>query len=325
MTLPLNGSLGLGTGTYSYNRSQCTHERLAQRVFAVGKQGALWAGAIKELEECAGWDLIVSAVGFGTFENNPVKATEKARALLGPELFDWEPPAIVGLSWPDRGVPNLGRSWWKSLAGEIKALNGKVGVCCTGGHGRTGTMLAILIPLLGGVKGKKKCPVAWVRENYCKEAVESDAQLDYVEYITGRVVKVDASDDIKHDLAPKEEKRVGTGVNPTSTPPWRSIITPSPTPSITPSGSTDGGGGLMSGRNSGIGIETPEPANDNNPIDFPPRDPTDLELLYAWETGDGVRTASIEGTTLRWVALFDEKDEIVGWKEEDDAVAVLGP
>ncbi len=309
MTLPFKTLPGLGgAGTYSYSRSNCTHERLAQSVFAVGKRGELWAGALKELEECSGWDLIVSAVGFGSFENNPVKATEKARALLGPELFDWEPPAVVGLSWPDRGVPNLGRAWWKSLAGEIKALNGKVGVCCMGGHGRTGTMLSILVPLLGGVKGKKKCPVTWVRKNYCKEAVESDAQLDYVEYITERVVHVDASDDDKSYVAPKPLGGGTDQVNPTVGLPgteWG----PS---TITQIGSTDGEGVLTNASDDGGVIERFDD----------PRDPTDLELLYAWETGDGKLTAPIEGTSRRWTANFDEKDEIVGWTEEAEAEAL---
>ncbi len=300
---------------YAYNRSQCSHDRIAQFVLGVGKKGELWAGALKELEECAGWDLIVSAVGFGALETNPVRASERALELLSPALFNWEPPAIVGLAWPDRGVPNLGRSWWKSLAGEIKALDGKVGVCCMGGHGRTGTMLAILVPMLGGVKGKKKCPVTWVRKNYCKEAVESDAQLDYVEYITGRPVTVKASDDVKSYVplpyvAPKAQG-VGTGANPTlglPVAPWKntstSTITPiiPPAPAATPIGSTSGEETLLPASKDGWGI--------------PERDePSDLELLYAWETGDGLRTAKIEGTSLRWSANFDEKGEIVGWTE----------
>ncbi len=279
--------------SYGYSRSKCTHDGMAQPVLNVGKAGELWGGSMSELVECAGWDLVVSAVGFTSFIKNPITfgGNEEARARLNPDLLKWNPPACIGIDWPDRGVPNLGRAWWKALAKEIKGIDGKVGVCCMGGHGRTGTMLAILVPLLGGLKGKKACPVTWVRKNYCEEAVESDAQIDYVEYITERAVKIGSSDAEASDARVKEVAG-GALPNPTSglTLPTPTYTSPEPLQRDTKTGS--------------LGFAEAD------------HEPTDLELLYAWEIGDGDVTAPIEGTNKRWVPVYDDKGEIAGWAVE---------
>jgi protein-tyrosine phosphatase len=63
---------------------------------------------------------------------------------------------------------------------------------CQGGHGRTGTALAILGCLLGVIP-EGADPVVWVREHYCLEAVETSKQISYIEKITERKVKATAS------------------------------------------------------------------------------------------------------------------------------------
>lgn len=47
---------------------------------------------------------------------------------------------------------------------------------CIGGHGRTGTYLAALVAHVM----KKQDAIQWVRENYCKKAVESQAQVTFL-------------------------------------------------------------------------------------------------------------------------------------------------
>ncbi len=112
------GSSAAGSAS-SWYKSDCTHEGLAQPVLKVGKEGELWAGSSKELLDCSGWDLIVSAVVFSGFVKNPVCGSDSARSKLSAEIFAWEPPPCIGLDWPDRGIPNVGRGWWKALAAEI--------------------------------------------------------------------------------------------------------------------------------------------------------------------------------------------------------------
>jgi Protein-tyrosine phosphatase len=97
----------------------------------------------------------------------------------------WRPPwAYEHLDWPDFGVPDepapvvallrslLDRAW----AGE------RVEIGCLGGHGRTGTALACLAVLAGEPAGDA---VAWVRANYCSEAVETAEQEAFVARLGG--------------------------------------------------------------------------------------------------------------------------------------------
>lgn len=87
----------------------------------------------------------------------------------------------------DFGVPALGKQFWIDLvetvndlwaSGQIKGVT----ACCMGGHGRTGTALAILAGLTGACTSD---PVLFVREHYCGKAVEANCQLDYVQEVTG--------------------------------------------------------------------------------------------------------------------------------------------
>lgn len=52
----------------------------------------------------------------------------------------------------------------------------KVHVGCIGGHGRTGMLFAALV----SVMGLSSDPITYVRENYCKKAVESRSQVDFL-------------------------------------------------------------------------------------------------------------------------------------------------
>lgn len=55
-----------------------------------------------------------------------------------------------------------------------EGLNVFVG--CIGGHGRTGTVLAALVAHMTG----RKDAIQYVRDAYCKKAVESQAQVDFL-------------------------------------------------------------------------------------------------------------------------------------------------
>lgn len=51
----------------------------------------------------------------------------------------------------------------------------KVGIFCLGGHGRTGYVAAALLGRLGC-----EDPIRFLRSNYCKNAVESFAQIQHI-------------------------------------------------------------------------------------------------------------------------------------------------
>lgn len=97
-----------------------------------------------------------------------------------PELEKFNNP-IVKIDWEDFGVVSLPIAFWKTLVKLIRKEKRSVTVCCQGGHGRTGTVLAILAGLMGADKIN---PVKFVREKYCYKAVETFNQLKYVAYIT---------------------------------------------------------------------------------------------------------------------------------------------
>jgi hypothetical protein len=93
---------------------------------------------------------------------------------------EWQPPwPHDRFDWPDLSVPSNLPSLLSSLRSVLgRARRGeKVELGCLGGHGRTGTALACLAVLTG-------CPnaeaVAWVRANYCSNAVETPEQESLV-------------------------------------------------------------------------------------------------------------------------------------------------
>lgn len=62
---------------------------------------------------------------------------------------------------------------------DALAQGAKVHVGCIGGHGRTGMVLAAVVAKLG-IAGEENDAIAWVRENYCKKAVENAAQEGFL-------------------------------------------------------------------------------------------------------------------------------------------------
>ncbi len=99
-------------------------------------------------------------------------------------------PEVLSLDWPDMGVPSLGKAFWVELAriltkkGLDRARSGnsyKVMVHCMGGHGRTGTALAILMGLLTDREGDL---VDIIQTEYCNHSVETERQIRYVELVT---------------------------------------------------------------------------------------------------------------------------------------------
>lgn len=88
----------------------------------------------------------------------------------------------VTIDWPDMGVPPLKPGFWDKLLSLAKKQGYKnVLFYCVGGHGRTGTALSSILVECSGLTPNDA--ILFVRDNYCKEAVESNSQVKYLEQL----------------------------------------------------------------------------------------------------------------------------------------------
>lgn len=79
---------------------------------------------------------------------------------------------------PDMGVPESATQFHRLVEWIIARIEkGKrVHVGCIGGHGRTGMVLSAVYAKMSGDQNA----IQYVRENYCKKAVESEAQVKWL-------------------------------------------------------------------------------------------------------------------------------------------------
>lgn len=91
---------------------------------------------------------------------------------------------VIQINWRDYSVPkSLTLDDWKAIVEEIRERKEAL-VFCMGGHGRTGTLGAILAILFQLCKPEEG--IAYVRKHYCKSAVESMEQVKYIESLFGK-------------------------------------------------------------------------------------------------------------------------------------------
>ncbi len=105
----------------TYKTHGCTHDD-ATLVFKVSKTASVWAGAKTDLLDAGPWALVISAVGYREFTENPITGTKAALATLPLALFAWQEPPCIGVDWPDRGTPALDAAWWVSLAKALPKI-----------------------------------------------------------------------------------------------------------------------------------------------------------------------------------------------------------
>lgn len=93
--------------------------------------------------------------------------------------FPWDEKQIVEVYYPivDRSIPQNPENFRKLVEWTLLQLSAgkKVHAGCIGGHGRTGTFLSALIGMTG-----EKDAIEYVRSHYCKKAVESQVQVDFL-------------------------------------------------------------------------------------------------------------------------------------------------
>lgn len=92
--------------------------------------------------------------------------------------WPWNPGEHISFKIVDQNVPK-DHGDFKDLIrwlSEQLDLGKKVHVGCIGGHGRTGMVFAALVAF----RKVSDDPIKYVRENYCKKAVESQKQVNYL-------------------------------------------------------------------------------------------------------------------------------------------------
>ena len=103
---------------------------------------------------------------------------EKSGMTQSDRRFPWNHGEEILFPIVDRNVPEDEVQFRKLVEWTIERLyeGDTVHAGCIGGHGRTGMFLAAVVALME----LDPEPIAYVRENYCKKAVESKAQVAYL-------------------------------------------------------------------------------------------------------------------------------------------------
>lgn len=96
--------------------------------------------------------------------------------------YPWNKGHEIQFYVPDMGIPADAVEYKKLVQWTKRRLDAgdKVHAGCIGGHGRTGMFLAALVSLYGEADAIK-----YVRKHYCKKAVESQAQVDFLGTVFG--------------------------------------------------------------------------------------------------------------------------------------------
>jgi len=92
----------------------------------------------------------------------------------------WRPPwPHQHLDWPDYDIPRDREAMLSGVGALLERARAgqRVEIGCWAGHGRTGTALATMVVFCGHPANRA---VAWVRANYCEQAVENAKQEDFV-------------------------------------------------------------------------------------------------------------------------------------------------
>jgi hypothetical protein len=122
-----------------------------------------------------------TTVGVASYLGNEQHAQRTVKPDFGVYLDSvWSPPwPHMHLQWPDFGLPADETMFHQQCVDVLRRcrLNERVEIGCVGGHGRTGTMLAVLAVMTGVPSSEA---VAWVRQVYCASAVETDEQQQFV-------------------------------------------------------------------------------------------------------------------------------------------------
>lgn len=102
------------------------------------------------------------------------------------------------IAWPDYGIPDSLSMAVTQIADAVDRIRKgqKVEFGCIGGHGRTGTALAVVDVLLGC---EPEPAIEHVRENHCQHAIESSIQEWFVKWVYAQIKNEDPPPKPKHE------------------------------------------------------------------------------------------------------------------------------
>ena len=172
-----------GAGKLLSARLDC-HPTGNTLVYSTGNMRVYGSGSERGIEAIAGG----IHLNLGPQFNWYTPAIAQVPRVIFPELLAWtEIPQEVKIVWPDMRVPRLSALFWQTLAHSLTERAQACGmldvvVFCMGGHGRTGTALAILLGLWGISE-----PWSYIWKHYCQQAIETKSQEDYVQRMLGLI------------------------------------------------------------------------------------------------------------------------------------------
>lgn len=101
---------------------------------------------------------------------------------------------IIDVRWADFKVPNLTAAFWYALWQKVEKRieehpdqDYELLFTCQGGHGRTGTAMACFLAASGAYD--PLTAIKWVRQYYCKSAVENRDQEKYLWYVGASILR----------------------------------------------------------------------------------------------------------------------------------------
>lgn len=94
------------------------------------------------------------------------------------QRLPWEPGHAIHYEIQDMHAPKDAEDFKKLISWLAEEIEGgaKVHVGCIGGHGRTGTLFAALVAHMTD----EEDAITYVREHYCKKAVEAKSQIEFL-------------------------------------------------------------------------------------------------------------------------------------------------
>lgn len=193
---PCGTQAGAYSPAYTPGGLQCSHDNMGP-VFNIGPSRVIAGGGRDALPELENPPVALSLAQAKVTSVVRVEAAARDRLpSLGSYVHENIPHVFI--DWPDMSVPALPPAFWRALHKDLLANPTDLLVFCVGGHGRTGTALAILALLehqrepwipeafREELSGQPSVDVVtFLRERYCRRAVETDSQFEYISRVTG--------------------------------------------------------------------------------------------------------------------------------------------
>ena len=144
-----------------------------------GKRIRIFGGGVTRGADIGSVDLVLNLTGE---PDKNIFLNEEAKKKF-PELAKvFVSVPMVTIDWPDGESPPVPVETWKRFSEFLQEHNKDMDllVMCLGGHGRTGTALALILHFLELPQLDGRDVVEYVRDVYCRKAIETESQIEYL-------------------------------------------------------------------------------------------------------------------------------------------------